>query len=238
MCRWRGRRDLQDYLNGKTTIKRLPHQLRSVAKIPHMGKRLIGVPFRCILFICGAVTVLLGNLHRSILFLRPLVSGNSMPISWYLLPVALIAVGGSAIVIALLPSSWVAGKNTRPEPVPFRFGSVPAKAFGGFALFFYLLTVGLDLAPTSYPSRPWCLSMSACGFIRIRLIHRYNGLLPLAPLSGSWRFHLLEKVQGPPGRILLAYLSRFASWHVSQAQSRARFLIQIGEPINPNASRI
>jgi hypothetical protein len=159
-----------------------------LAKIPRMSNRLIGISSRCILFVCGAVTVLMGNLHRSLLFLKPLVPGNSTPVSWYLFPVALMVVGGSVMVIALLPTSWVAEKSTRPNRIALAFTSVPVKMFGAFALFSYLLTVGLDLlAPVSWHPSP-TLVFSLCPACVLTITvdpSLVSVLLILAPLDGA-----------------------------------------------------
>jgi len=83
-----------------------------------------------------------------------------MPVSWYLLPAALTAIGGFAVAVALLPGSWVE-RVCKIGTDNQRLSSVPIKMLGGFAVFSYLLTVGLYFASfTRHPS-PW-LVFSVC----------------------------------------------------------------------------
>ncbi|HSZ63150.1 MAG TPA: hypothetical protein VK828_15215 [Terriglobales bacterium] len=110
-----------------------------------------------------------------------------MPVSWYLFPVALMVVGGSVMVIALLPSSWVSGERTKPCLSADAFISVPIKMLGAFALFSYLLTVGLDLAPLSWHPSP-SLVYSVCPACVLTItVDPSLGfvLLLLAPLDGA-----------------------------------------------------
>ncbi len=132
------------------------------AKIRRMANSLIGIPSRFIFFVCGVVSVLMGNFHSALLFLSPSAGLRwyLMPVSSYLLPVALTAVGGFAVVVALLPSSWVE-RVCKIELDNQRVSSVPIKMLGGFAVFSYLLTVGLYLASFIWRPSPWLVS-SVC----------------------------------------------------------------------------
>ncbi len=102
------------------------------------------------------ISVLMGNLYRNL-------TGAPGPVAhgrWDVFPVALMVVGGFAVAIALLPSSWVervcnTGRDNQC------LSSIPIKMLGGFAVFFYLLAVGLYLAPNSWHPSPW-LVFSAC----------------------------------------------------------------------------
>ena len=75
--------------------------------------------------------------------------------SWSLFSVALIVVGGFAVAIALLPSSWV------EKPCKIRPGKhpsfVPLKMLGCFAVCSYLLSVGFYFAPRSWNPSPQLL---------------------------------------------------------------------------------
>jgi hypothetical protein len=109
-----------------------------------------------------------------------------MPVSWYLFPVALMVVGGSVMVIALLPRSWVTGRRTQLGQTADAFISVPIKMLGAFALFSYLLTVGLDLAPLNWhPSPSFVYSVCPACVLTITVDPSLGSvLLLLAPLDG------------------------------------------------------
>jgi len=99
---------------------------------------------RIALFVCGTISILLGRTFRAMQALMP-----DAHVKWSVFSVPLMLVGGLTVVITLLPSSWVeracnsgSGKGTR--------SSIPIKLLGGFAVFSYLFTVGLNFAPLSW----------------------------------------------------------------------------------------
>lgn len=115
-----------------------------------------GIPSRLAFFVCGVISVLMGNLYRNL-------TGAPGPVAhgrWDVFSVALTVVGGFAAAVALLPSSWVervckTGLDNR------RLSSIPIKMLGGFAVFSYLLAVGLYFVPPSWHPSPW-LVFSVC----------------------------------------------------------------------------
>lgn len=106
--------------------------------IPRMASRLIGIPSRLALAVCGLISLLLSRMYVALRSFDPASRG-----SWSLFSAALIAVGGLAVFIALLPGSWVR-KAFKIEPD--KSTSVPIKMLAGFALVSYLV-VGLFFAP-------------------------------------------------------------------------------------------
>jgi hypothetical protein len=118
------------------------------ARIRRMANRATGILSRLTFVVCGIVSVLMGNLYRAVLGAPgPIVYGH-----WDVRSLSLILVGGFAVVLAMLPSSWFAmrpGDQSR--------SAVPLKVLGGFAAFSYLLTVGLFFVPSSWHPSPWLL---------------------------------------------------------------------------------
>lgn len=72
--------------------------------------------------------------------------------SWNVIAAAWIVIGGVSVIIAVLPDLWIdaACKVVAERPV----SSLPIKLFGGFAVFSYLLTAGLDFAPLGLRPTP------------------------------------------------------------------------------------
>jgi len=111
-----------------------------------MATGLIRLPSRLALFICGTISILLSNAFRAMQTLIP-----DAHINWLIFSAALVLVGGLAVVVALLPISWLE-KACKIGPDTQDSLSVPIKLLGCFAGFSYLLTVGLDLVPSSWHS--------------------------------------------------------------------------------------
>lgn len=102
----------------------------------------IGVPSRLAFLVCGTISILIGNLYRNL----RLAPGPVAHSKWDLCSVALMAVGGLAVAIALLPGSWI--KSVRKiGPNHQQTLSLPLQMLGGFAAFSYLLTIGAFFAP-------------------------------------------------------------------------------------------
>jgi hypothetical protein len=140
---------------------------------------LIGILSRITFFVCGVVSVLLGNLYRSLQNLRFLPNGELGLFSG-----ALTVVGGLAVVIALLPGSWVE-KTLKIDPAKPSF--VPIKMLGAFAVVSYLSIVGLSFATHSGPPSPWFV-FSVCPACALTITvdpSLETVLLGLAPLSAA-----------------------------------------------------
>jgi hypothetical protein len=67
-----------------------------------MATGLIRLPSRLALFICGTISILLSNAFRAMQTLIP-----DAHINWLIFSAALVLVGGLAVVVALLPISWL-----------------------------------------------------------------------------------------------------------------------------------
>ena len=80
------------------------------ARIHRMATKLIGILSRVAFFVCGVISVLLSNLYRALQGLGFLPNSEAR-----LFSIALMVVGGLAVIIALLPSSWVE-KACKAEP--------------------------------------------------------------------------------------------------------------------------
>jgi hypothetical protein len=120
------------------------------ARIRRMANRATGILSRLTFVVCGTVSVLISNLYRSVTLIPGPIQTH-----WDAFSVSLIAVGGSAVVLAMLPSSWIAiGAGDRSSSL------VPLKMLGGFATFSYLLTVGFYFAWSRWhPSPPLLFSL-------------------------------------------------------------------------------
>lgn len=105
-----------------------------------MAGSLIGMPSRLAIFVCGIISLAVGRVYWELHDLD-----HTFSTSWSLFSVALIVVGGFAVVIALLPSSW-AEKVCKIKQSEQRRSSFPLKMLGGFALSSYLLTLALNFA--------------------------------------------------------------------------------------------
>jgi hypothetical protein len=114
------------------------------------------------------------------------LQGPGVHDQWSLIAIALMAVGGFGIVIALLPRSWIE-KACRIGPDDHRLLSVPIKSLASFAVFSYLLTVGLDFAPHSWHLGPQ-LVFSLCPACALSITvdpSLWSVLLLLAPMNAA-----------------------------------------------------
>jgi hypothetical protein len=147
--------------------------------MPRMPSRLIGIPSRLAFALCGLVSVLLGRMYVALGGLYSASSGR-----WSLFSAALMAVGGLAVFIALLPDSW-AKKAFKVEPD--KSTSSPVKMLAGFAIISYFVVVGLSLAPRSWhPGPQFVFSLCpACALAITVDPSLATVLLFLAPLSAA-----------------------------------------------------
>lgn len=136
-----------------------------------MASSLIGLPSRFALFVCGMISVSVSRIYFALQGLDPSVHGW-----WFLFSAILVTVGGLAIVIAVLPGSWVE-KLCKIEPD--KLSLVPIRMLGTFAVVSYLLVVGLYLIPPSgHPSPVLAFSVCpACALTIAPLSAAVNGSL-------------------------------------------------------------
>lgn len=125
-------------------------------KIRRMTDSAIGVPSRLAFLVCGTISILIGNLYRNL----TLAPGPAAHGKWDLSSIALMAVGGLAVAIALLSGSWIKSVS-KIGPNNQQLLSLPLRMLGGFAVFSYLLTIGLYFAPLSGRPSPWVV-FSVC----------------------------------------------------------------------------
>src|ERR1700733_9636945 len=144
-----------------------------------MSNSLIGIPSRLAFAVCGLISVALSRIYIALRGFDPASHG-----SWSLFSVLLTAVGGFAVFIALLPSSWVK-KAFKIEPG--KSTSVPIKLLAGFAVVSYLVIVGLFFAPHSWhPIPQFILSLCPACALTITVDPSLGTvLLGLAPLSAA-----------------------------------------------------
>ncbi len=112
-----------------------------------MASRPARIVSRIAFFLCGAISVLISRVYWAI---QGLAHANSrFRGHWSLFSAALLAVGVFAIIMALLPSGWI--ERVRNDGSGNgRLSSAPIKMLASFALFSYILTVGLEFAPHSW----------------------------------------------------------------------------------------
>ena len=153
-----------------------------------MANSRIRILSRLAFFVCGAVSVLMGNAHRAIFAAVGAIGdpGHVAHGKWDTHSAALAVVGGIALVIALVPSSWIE-KLCRVGPDDRRLPSVPIKMLGGFAAFSYFLTVGLYFAPVSWhPNQELVFSLCPACVLAITVDPSLESvLLLLAPLDAA-----------------------------------------------------
>lgn len=144
-----------------------------------MATRLIGIPSRVAFFVCGMISVLLSRMYLALRGFDPASHDT-----WSLFSVALTVVGGLALVVALLPGSWVEKgcKMQRHE-----LSAMPVKTLGAFAAVSYLSIVGLSLAPHRWhPSPQFVFSVCPACALTITVDPSLGTvLLALAPLSAA-----------------------------------------------------
>jgi hypothetical protein len=104
--------------------------------------------------------------------------------SWSLFSAALMVVGASAVLIALLPGSWVQKARNIELGKP---SSLPIKMLAGFAAVSYLVVVGLSFAPHSWhPSPQFVFSVCPACALTITVDPSLGTvLIGLAPLSAA-----------------------------------------------------
>jgi hypothetical protein len=150
-------------------------------KIRRMANGLTRLSSRLALIVCGLTSVLLSRAFKLVQGVMP-----NANVKWSLFSTALMLMGGLTVVIALLPSSWLdrackIGADTRDG------SSVPIKLLGAFAVFSYLLTVGLDLAPLSWhPTAQVVYLLCPACVLTITVDPSFGAvLLGLAPLNAA-----------------------------------------------------
>lgn len=110
--------------------------------------------------------------------------GPTPHVSWSLFSAALMVVGVSTVLIALLPGSWVQKWRKSELGKP---SSLPIKMFGGFAVVSYLVVVGLYFPSQGWnPSPQFVFSVCPACVLTITADPSIGPvLLGLAPLSAA-----------------------------------------------------
>ena len=144
-----------------------------------MASRLISIPSRLSLAVCGLISLLLSRMYVALRGLDPASSR-----SWSLFSAALIAVGGLAVFSALLPGPW-ARKVFKIKPDGST--SVPIRMLAGFAVVSYFVIVGLFFAAHSWhPSSQFVFFLCPACILSITLDPSLGTVLVvLAPLSAA-----------------------------------------------------
>jgi uncharacterized BrkB/YihY/UPF0761 family membrane protein len=152
---------------------------RTTGRIRRMASSLIGLPSRFALFVCGMISVALSRIYLALQGLDPSSHGW-----WSLFSGILVAVGGFAIVFAVLPGSWVE-KLCKIDPD--KLSLVPIKMLGIFAVVSYLLVVALYFVPPSgHPSPVLAFSVCPACALTITVDPSLGTVLAgLAPLSAA-----------------------------------------------------
>jgi hypothetical protein len=125
------------------------------------------------------ICLALGRVYRALLGLDRASQG-----SWSVFSAILMLVGGLAILVALLPGSWIT-KVSRVESTGHSL--VPIKMMGAFAVASYLVIVGLSVASHSWrPSPEFVFSICpACALTLTVDPSLSTVLLFLAPMSAA-----------------------------------------------------
>ncbi len=171
---------------------------RIAARIRRMANRPVQVLSRFAFAVCGTIAILIGNLYRNLTGAPgPVVNAH-----WDLSSVVLMIVGGSAIVIAVLPIGWVE-RTCENGPSDRRLLSVPIKTLGGFALLSYLVNVGLCFAPLNWRPNPWFVFSicPACALTLATDLSVETVLLLVAPISAA----VYGSLGGVAGFLLLVF---------------------------------
>lgn len=92
-------------------------------------------------FVCGLITFGVGRVHADLIRHNLLMTGLGNPEAVVLVVAAILA-----ILIALVPSSWI-GKTSNIDPTNQRRSSIPIKMLGGFGALAYVMVAGLVLIP-------------------------------------------------------------------------------------------
>jgi hypothetical protein len=167
---------------GRSGVPPGKHTAAGVLDPPFRPKNpLRPIPAILALIACGMISILLSRSFRSI---QGVVPGAK--IHWSLFSTALMLIGGLTVVIALLPSLWLeracnSGPHTKDR------SSMPTKLLGGFALFSYLLVIGLNFAPPSWhPSAQVVYLVCPACVLTITVDPSFGTVaLLLAPLSAA-----------------------------------------------------
>jgi len=151
----------------------------TAGKIRRMRNSFIGVPSRIAFFVCGTISLALGRVYRSLVGLDRASQG-----SWSVFSAILMVVGGLAVLLAVLPGSWIT-KALRVESTEHSL--VPIKMMGAFAAASYLLIVGLSVASRSWrPSPEFVFSVCPACALTITVDPSLSTvLLFLAPFSAA-----------------------------------------------------
>jgi hypothetical protein len=150
-------------------------------KIRRMAIGLTRLAFRLALILCGLISLSLSRAFRSFQGVMP-----DADVKWPEFSIALMLIGGAAVVIALLPSSW-RDKLCKIDPDTQDRSSIPIKPLACFAGFSYLLTVGLNFAPLNWhlTKQAAFLLCPAC-VLTITVDPSFRAvLLVLAPLNAA-----------------------------------------------------
>jgi len=155
---------------------------RIAARIRRVANSPLQVLSRFAFVVYGTIAVLMGNLYRNLTG----APGPVLNAQWDLPSVALMIVGGSTIVIAVLPDVWVE-RTCKIGPSDRRLLSVPIKTLGGFALFSYLVNVGLVFAPLNWHPNPWVVFSicPACALTLATDLSVGTVLLLVAPINAA-----------------------------------------------------
>jgi hypothetical protein len=140
-----------------------------------MTDRVIGIPSRFALFLCGLISVALSRVHFSL-------RGLDRTSHWAFSSAVLMLLGGVTVIVALVPGSWVA-KAFRSEPR--KGSSVPLKMLVGFAIASYLVIVALSFLHGPSSPRLVFLLCPACALTVLTDPSSETVFLLLAPLSAA-----------------------------------------------------
>jgi hypothetical protein len=144
-----------------------------------MRNSFIGIPSRIAFFLCGMISLALGRVYRSLVGLDRASQG-----SWTVFSAILMVVGGLAVLVAVLPASWIT-KALRVEST--KHSLVPIKMMGAFAAASYLVIVGLSVASRGWrPGPEFVFSVCPACALTITVDPSLSTvLLFLAPLSAA-----------------------------------------------------
>ncbi len=113
-----------------------------------MPSRAVRISARIVFFLCGILSLLTTVPYG-------MMRGVDLPVAseWILFVIALGVVALFSVLVAVLPSSWIA-KTFRRRPDDERLYSTPLKMLGCFAAIAYLISVGAYLAPNRWNLDP------------------------------------------------------------------------------------
>jgi len=146
-----------------------------------MRRNLTAILSRLAFFVCGLISVLLGNAFRVLQRFDPDVQKR-----WHIFSAALITIGVCSAALALLPTSLI-GRTRKSAPDDQNISLVPIKMLGVFAACSYLFAVCLYFAPQDWRLSP-LLVFSLCPACVLTVTvdaSLATVLLMLAPLSAA-----------------------------------------------------